>query len=88
MTGTIFLGGTARRKSSAALGPGLEGLGSRLRSGLSPRERQAKGWRLKRLLRRWGRGGKRARDTPPTPGGRKEEGFHLKPSNTPQVRSI
>ena len=31
-----------------------------------PGSRQAKGW-LKRLARRWGPGGKRARDTPPTP---------------------
>ena len=47
-----------------------------------------RGCRLKRLLRRWGPGGKRSRDTPPTPPPpRKEEGFHplrlREPSNTP-----
>ena len=54
-----------------------------------------RGCRLKRLLRRWGPGGKRSRDTPlpppphPPPAfrGRKEEGFHplrlRQPSNTP-----
>ena len=55
-----------------------------------------RGCRLKRLLRRWGPGGKRSRDTPPTPppphppprfGAVREKGFHplrlRQPSNTP-----
>ena len=54
-----------------------------------------RGCRLKRLLRRWGPGGKRSRDTPPTPPPpphpfphcKGEEGFHplrlRQPSNTP-----
>ena len=46
-----------------------------------------RGCRLKRLLRRWGPGGKRSRDTPPTPPPfvwGKEEGVHPPPSATIQ----
>ena len=59
-----------------AWGPGCQGLGPGL-SGFptkttKPRRFFAnllrrRGCRLKRLLRRWGPGGKRSRDTPPTP---------------------
>ena len=79
------------------LGPGLPGAWQAgpqnqrhqffSRSEKSPGGWQAKGGRrLKRLPRRWGPGGKRARDTPPTHAflGRKEKGSPLlKPSNTP-----
>ena len=48
--------------------------------------RRRGGRRLKRLPRRWGPGGKRARDTPPTPLPREKKRVSpplLKPSNTP-----
>ena len=54
-------------RSIGGLGPGPLGLGARPTKGLRPFPTFAnRGCRLKRLLRRWGPGGKRSRDTPPT----------------------
>ena len=65
-------------RSPGGLGPGPPGLGARPTRGLGlfPTTSQLRffrkpggslGCRLKRLLRRWGPGGKRSRDTPPNP---------------------
>ena len=63
-------------RSPGGLGPGPPGLGARPIRGLGNYDFFANllagawrrhGCRLKRLLRRWGPGGKRSRDTPPTP---------------------
>ena len=58
--------GTLWARSPGGLGPAPPGLGARPTRGLVP-TKTTQTSQMKRLLRRWGPGGKRSRDTPPTP---------------------
>ena len=53
-------------RAPRAWGPAHRGLGPFPNKNHSPDWRRRRGCRLKRLLRRWGPGGKRSRDTPQT----------------------
>ena len=93
-------------RSPGGLGPGPPGLGARPTRTLKNKPLKLRffanllvgawrrrGCRLQRLLRRWGPGGKRSRDTPPTPPPHPGRGFSPSPpsatiQHAPQGRRI